>query len=732
MAWLNGFYNRFKMTIASSDVDSTLTDFPVMITLTSGSGKTNFDVTGVFDELSYDDRKKIAVTLDDGTTQCPVEIEYWNNTEERAFLWTKVPSVYSSVNTDLYFYYDATYSGTTSSGNVGYVAEINDTDYQMVVNYNIEGTYDTNNVARPSVIKESDTSYKMWYAGYDGIGWHILYAVSVDGISWTGHQIAVAKGSEGTYDTHRAINPCVIKESDTSYKMWYAGFNNVNYRIIYATSTDGINWSNFQMVININQEGTYDILHAQCPCVVKESDTSYKIWYGASSAGNYRIIYATSVNGINWSNYQMVLNYNLEGTYDTTHAIFPYVINQDDGSYVMWYSGYSAANGYRILKTTSPNGTTWATPELDLDTNNEGTYDTNWVYMPWVLDDGGNNIMWYVGHDGSNSRIMRSTYWNNPVWDVWDSDFKAVYHMHQDPTTDILDSTRNANHGSSTGSMNSNDLIDGKIGKAIDFDGNNDGVDVAHDTTLAVTSNFNFEVFFRANPDSNHRTLFGKWNSSNGMGWSIRTRNNDCVEIGFKYNGSNYWNSYWNSTLSGSEYYYTSCYFPGAGASPILYVNGDAKSLININNVGNVFTTGVGDSGQAMTIGYGRHMGTTIFYHNDYIDEARLSTTERNAVWSEVTYKSSEDNLITYSNIESTTPIFTFNGYVQVEGSPAERTVHLFRRSTGELMDTATSNSSTGYFELSSYYNDYHFIVILPLLSETYDLIAHDRIDPGV
>jgi len=125
-------------------------------------------------------------------------------------------------------------------------------------------------------------------------------------------------------------------------------------------------------------------------------------------------------------------------------------------------------------------------------------------------------------------------------------------------------------------------------------------------------------------------------------------------------------------------------------------------------------------------------MGTTIFYHNDYIDEARLSTTERNAVWSEVTYKSSEDNLITYSNIESTTPIFTFNGYVQVEGSPAERTVHLFRRSTGELMDTATSNSSTGYFELSSYYNDYHFIVILPLLSETYDLIAHDRIDPGV
>ena len=132
MAWLDGFQNRFKMTIVASDVDNTLSDFPVMITLTSGSGKTNFDTTPVFDELSYDDRKKIAVTLDDGTTQCPVEIEYWNNTEEKAFLWTKIPSVYSSVNTDLYFYYDATYSGTTVSGNTGYVAEITDTSYPTI------------------------------------------------------------------------------------------------------------------------------------------------------------------------------------------------------------------------------------------------------------------------------------------------------------------------------------------------------------------------------------------------------------------------------------------------------------------------------------------------------------------------------------------------------------------------------------------------------------------------
>jgi hypothetical protein len=76
----------------------------------------------------------------------------------------------------------------------------------------------------------------------------------------------------------------------------------------------------------------------------------------------------------------------------------------------------------------------------------------------------------YVGETGST-----------PAQSVWDSNFAAVYHMAQDPSGGagcILDSTANANHGTPAGSMTSDDLVDGMYGKALDFDGTDDYVDL--------------------------------------------------------------------------------------------------------------------------------------------------------------------------------------------------------------------------------------------------------------
>ena len=51
MAWLNDWANRLELTIDSDRVDEDLTYFPVLITLSSGSGLNNFDATDVFDKL---------------------------------------------------------------------------------------------------------------------------------------------------------------------------------------------------------------------------------------------------------------------------------------------------------------------------------------------------------------------------------------------------------------------------------------------------------------------------------------------------------------------------------------------------------------------------------------------------------------------------------------------------------------------------------------------------------
>lgn len=121
MTWLSGWSKRIQLDIDSFYVDEDLTDFPVLITLSSGVGRNDADVTGVFNELSsVSGTKKIMITTTD-STPCYTEIESWDWTNERAWLWTKVPTITSGTDTTLYLYYDKTqpdndhYVGDTGS-----------------------------------------------------------------------------------------------------------------------------------------------------------------------------------------------------------------------------------------------------------------------------------------------------------------------------------------------------------------------------------------------------------------------------------------------------------------------------------------------------------------------------------------------------------------------------------------------------------------------------------------
>jgi len=128
MTWLNGWVKRVKINIDNGDIDGTLSNFPILIHLSTSSGHSSDDVSFVFDELQNDaNRKKIAVTTSDGLTQCYVEIEKWDDANEEAWLWVKIPSVSSSINTDLYLYYDK-----NKADNTTYVGDTNSTPAENV------------------------------------------------------------------------------------------------------------------------------------------------------------------------------------------------------------------------------------------------------------------------------------------------------------------------------------------------------------------------------------------------------------------------------------------------------------------------------------------------------------------------------------------------------------------------------------------------------------------------
>lgn len=116
MGWLTGWAKRIKLTLDHDDIDAALSNFPVLIYLSSSSGIGGIDVTCVFDEIGANSLK-IAVTKSDGTTECKVEIEKWDNGSEQAWLWVKVPDIDHLTDTVIYLYYDNTHAD--NNANVG-------------------------------------------------------------------------------------------------------------------------------------------------------------------------------------------------------------------------------------------------------------------------------------------------------------------------------------------------------------------------------------------------------------------------------------------------------------------------------------------------------------------------------------------------------------------------------------------------------------------------------------
>lgn len=133
-------------------------------------------------------------------------------------------------------------------------------------------------ISFPGVIIDNGI-YKMWYGARDSFGaWKIGYATSIDGKNWVKYpQNPVISPSESWEITHIGGSD-VIKENG-AYTMYYHGapvWPPTN--LIYAVSTDGINWQkpNDNPILTINQTET----KLSTPDVIKDNQ-GYKLFYSA-------------------------------------------------------------------------------------------------------------------------------------------------------------------------------------------------------------------------------------------------------------------------------------------------------------------------------------------------------------------------------------------------------------------------------------------------------------------
>jgi len=102
------------LIVTNSVIDGDLTGtIPICVYLSSSSGLGNTDVTDVFTELGASSNK-IAVTQDG--TSLPIEVEYYNETEEQAVLWVGAASLSNAAVTELTLTYNSTDSANSDLG----------------------------------------------------------------------------------------------------------------------------------------------------------------------------------------------------------------------------------------------------------------------------------------------------------------------------------------------------------------------------------------------------------------------------------------------------------------------------------------------------------------------------------------------------------------------------------------------------------------------------------------
>jgi len=225
------------------------------------------------------------------------------------------------------------------------------------------GAFDDNGVVPCAVVQRGKKIY-MYYAGYN-LGLTVRFkafsglAISEDG-GQTFHRYQNNPVMERTNREFlfRAIHS--ILKVNGHWKVWYGGGNEFIkgkektlpvYNIRYTESPDGIDFTKEgEVIIDIED----DMYRVGRPYVIKHKEY-YEMFYGYSSEDcPYRLTYATSEDGKNWTeNRKFVeLNYG-KGEFDEFMSAYPSVIYYKNNYYMFYNGNFYGREGFglAILKT---------------------------------------------------------------------------------------------------------------------------------------------------------------------------------------------------------------------------------------------------------------------------------------------------------------------------------------------------------------------------------------------
>lgn len=234
--WNDSWKYRKQLTFQNSAQNENLTDFPVLVKLTSA----NFDFSKA-QSTGYDIR-----FLDtDGNTELPYEIEKWDASAQEGYIWVKIPQIDASSNSDyIYMYY-------------GNASAVNAQSTINVWNSNFLGVWHLKE--NPTTQVNDSTFRGISLANKGSLTSANQISGFIDGALYMNNDVA----NSNYYVTESDLNPCTEGSATSAFQFsptqdftisaWINSTSTRYYEVIVGNS--GINYRQFRLLLDAPDQG---------------------------------------------------------------------------------------------------------------------------------------------------------------------------------------------------------------------------------------------------------------------------------------------------------------------------------------------------------------------------------------------------------------------------------------------------------------------------------------------
>ncbi|MFD1552778.1 hypothetical protein DNU06_08570 [Putridiphycobacter roseus] len=297
---------------------------------------------------------------------------------------------------------------------------------------------------------------------------------------------------------------------------------------------------------------------------------------------------------------------------------FQILVNMTDNNLRSTANGghVNNGNGFDILFTTGDCNTV-LDHQIEKYVASTGEYIA-WVKIPTLNATSNTNIHMYYG----NASVSADPSTTN----TWTANHGAVYHMNQSPvaTTTLTDYSSNTNNGIANGSMTASDLVTGKIGYGIDFDGSNDYIDCGANASTFPSGDITVSAWIYSRAASGH--IINRGGGWNDPGYSLFHLGNG-VRIELQRSGEK---DIVDNPLSINTWHYVALTYNNTSKLIKFFLDG-----VQQPNTGN-HTGPIGMPVENLNIG---RKQKNAYYFNGIIDEGRVIMEDRSDDWMLTEYR---------------------------------------------------------------------------------------------